>query len=83
MFIEGIEGYTADELPRIEIAKSRMDDELALFIHTAQKSWKIKRWGDMVDYLQVEFRININFGQAWRVHDGQQHDWREKTHTFI
>lgn len=56
MSVEGIQKCAGDELARIEIAKSRMDDELALYIHTAQNARKIQCWKDVVDYLQTEFK---------------------------
>lgn len=83
MFVEGVERCVSDEQARIEIAKSRMDSDLALFIHTAQRSRRVRNWEEVVEYLQEEFNVKINFDQAWRVHEDQQYDWRENPHTYI
>lgn len=83
MFIEVMERCVEEEQARIEIAKSRMDSELALFIHTAQRSGMVQSWEEVVDYLKSEFNVKINFDQAWRVHEEQHYDWRENPHTFI
>ncbi|KAK8398559.1 hypothetical protein O3P69_004017 [Scylla paramamosain] len=66
MFFESVERYASNSDARLEVAKSRVDGDLAVMIHTAQRQGEVKVWEDCKTYLTKEFGVDLNFDQAWR-----------------
>ncbi|KAK8397133.1 hypothetical protein O3P69_004668 [Scylla paramamosain] len=66
MFFESVERCASNSDARLEVAKSRVDGDLAVMIHTAQRQGEVKVWEDCKTYLTKEFGVDLNFDQAWR-----------------
>ena len=66
MFFESVERCAGTSSARLEVAKSRVDGDLAVMIHTAQRQGEIVVWDDCKVYLTREFGVDMNFDQAWR-----------------
>lgn len=74
IFFTAMEQCAGDSYTRLEVAKSRVDDDLALLIHTSQKQGGVKKWEDLKSYLKQEFGTKPNFDQIWRQNDSLQYD---------
>lgn len=83
MFFESVERCTSDSRTRLEVAKSRVDGDLAVMIHTAQNQGEIVVWDDCKAYLTREFGVEMNFDQAWRQSDSFHCDWLERPQSFV
>lgn len=83
MFFESVERCTSDSRTRLEVAKSRVDGDLAVMIHTAQSQGEIVVWNDCKAYLTREFGVEMNFDQAWRQSDSFHYDWLESPQSFV
>lgn len=82
MFFESVERCTSNSRARLEVAKSRVDGDLAVMIHTAQSQGEIVVWDDCKEYLTREFGVDMNFDQAWRQSDSFHYDWSENPQSF-
>ena len=83
MFFEPVERCASNSNARLEVAKSRVDGDLAVMIHTAQRQGEIEEWGDCKRYLNREFGVDMNFDQAWRQSDTFHYDWLENPQSFV
>lgn len=83
MFFESVERCTSNSSARLEVAKSRVDGDLAVMIHTAQRQGEIVLWDDCKAYLTREFGVDMNFDQAWRQSDSFHYDWLESPQSFV
>ena len=83
MFFESVERCTSNSRTRLEVAKSRVDGDLAVMIHTAQSQGEIVVWNDCKQYLTREFGVEMNFDQAWRQSDSFSYDWVESPQSFV
>ena len=63
--------------------KTRVDNDLAVLIHTAQIHGNIHDWDSCKDYLAQEFGTVILFDQAWRQVDSLMYDWIENPQIFV
>lgn len=83
MFFESVELCASNSDARLEVAKSRVDGDLAVMIHTAQRQGEVKVWEDCKTYLTKEFGVDLNFDQAWRQSDSFHYDWLENPQSFV
>lgn len=83
MFFESVEQCTSNSNTRLEVAKSRVDGDLAVMIHTAQRQGEIVEWTDCKAYLTQEFGANLSFDQAWRQGDTFHYVWSESPQSFV
>lgn len=83
MFFEAVERCASTSDGRIEVAKSRVDGELSVIIHTAQRRGEIKEWSECKAYLIREFGMDMNFEQAWRRNDTFHYDWVDSPQSFV
>lgn len=83
MFFELVEQCSSNPQTRLEIAKSRVDGDLAVMIHTAQRQREITSWKELKEYLTQEFGVEMNFDQAWRQSDSFHYDWLESPQSFV
>lgn len=83
MFFEQVEHCTDDSEARLEVAKSRVDNEMAVMIHTAQKQGEIKKWDELKQYLTQEFGVELNFDQAWKQNNSINYDWMSSPQYFV
>ena len=83
MFFGAIEKCASDSYGRLEIAKTRVDTDLAVLIHTAQLHGNIFDWESCKNYLAQEFGTVILFDQAWRQVDCLSYDWIENPQVFV
>lgn len=75
MFVEAVEQCTDDPDTRMEVAKSRVGEKLAVMIHTPQARGEITGWEEFKSFLKREFGVGVNFEQAWRQNDLIKYDW--------
>lgn len=52
MFVEAVEQCVSDPETRIKVAKSRVEERLAVMIHTAQVREEIKDWEEFKSFLK-------------------------------
>ena len=83
MFFESVERCTSNSNARLDVAKSRVDGDLAVMIHTAQRQGEIVEWDDCKEYLTREFGVEMNFDHAWRQSDSFHYDWSESPQSFV
>lgn len=83
MFFEAVERCAGTSDGRIEVAKARVDGELSVMIHTAQRRGEIKEWGECKAYLTREFGTDMNFEQAWRRNDTFHYEWVDSPQSFV
>ena len=61
MFFEAVEQCTDDSSSRLDVAKSRVDGDLAVMIHTAQRQGDIRTWQEFKSFFTREFGMEMNF----------------------
>lgn len=83
MFFESVEQCTSNSNTRLEVAKSRVDGDLAVMVHTAQGRGEITSWNEFKVYLTQEFGMEMNFDQAWRQSDSFHYDWVDSPQSFV
>ncbi len=83
MFFEAVEGCTDDPKARLAVAKTRVDGDLAVMIHTTQGQGDIKSWNDLKKFLSTEFNLDMNFDQAWRQNDTFYYNWMGSPQSFV
>ena len=83
MFFEAVKQCTDDFSSRLDVAKSRVDGDLAVMIQTAQKQGDIRTWQEFKSFLTREFGMEMNFDQAWSQNDTFHYDWMDSPHSFV
>lgn len=83
MFMEAVEQCVADPNNRMEVAKLRVGEKLAVMIHTAQARGEVSDWEECKSFLKQEIGIGVNFEQAWRQSDLVQYDWTTIPQSFV
>ena len=83
IFFESIERCSLDSQDRLEVAKSRVDSELAVVIHTAQTRGEVNDWYELKNYLVKEFGVTLDFEQAWKQKIEFRYDWWDDPYAFV
>ena len=82
MFLEAVEQVTDEDQTRIQVAKGKVDDEIAILIHNQQTTGKINSWDDLKELLKQEFPVNFTVDQAWSELDSMPYEWEESPRAF-
>ena len=82
IFFELVEQCSNDGSTRVQIAKSRLSQNLAVLIHNKQAKNKCKTWVDFRQLLCTEFAVSVNLDRAWQELDSNNYDWAESPQSF-
>ena len=87
MFCEKVEQCSGSDETRMQIAKSRVGAELAIFVHNNVKNRTIQTWSELKEFLRSEFAFEVTIDRAWQELESLNYDWAESpqafTHRFI
>lgn len=82
MFIDRVEQVTSDDGSRLQVAKTRLGNEIALLIQNFQLKGECRTWVELKEVLRREFASEISMDQAWQELEEMQYHWDMGPHLF-
>ena len=82
MFIDRVEQVSPDNEARLQVAKTRLNTQIALLVQNQQNKGWCKTWLELKTFLQNEFTSEMTIDQAWKEIESIHYEWDTSPHSF-
>ena len=82
LFIDRVEQVTTKEEARLQVAKTRLSNQIVFLVQSHQKQGHCQTWEQLKDFLRKEFANELSVDRAWQEVESISYDVEQDPHAF-